>query len=109
MIAGIRQLNTWIFAKNVTQKTFIKRWSKMAKVTIQITDKSNGDIAVTFEPPIKEILAAYKNAPDKLTAAHCYAAAAAEAIRQLSKEMKSMDSGLSFEDKKRIIIPNMKF
>ncbi len=81
----------------------------MAKVTITIEDKGDGKIAATFDPPMREILFAFKNEPDKLTAAHCYAAAAAEAIRSLSKEMQQMDSGLSFEEKKRIIIPKFKY
>lgn len=55
----------------------------MAKVTVTITDKPEGGVAVVFNPTIGEM----KKQPDKWTAAHIYAAAVANAVLELSKKM----------------------
>lgn len=57
----------------------------MAKVTITIEDNLiTGKVNIRFNPPIKEM---HEN-PEKTTAAHCYAAAAANSFLKLTKQMK---------------------
>lgn len=58
----------------------------MANVTIQIIDKPDGSVSIKFDPPMKDLMNANE---DLFTAAHCYAASAANAFMEVSRKMKT--------------------